>query len=236
MRRRRQILSHLNTEGGRPFASLSVLHAAGTAAEVHQAQAGSASQVDFDLYLSLQSTAGPAQPRTDWTTERVIATAAHDSRATDLPGGLGGLGGLGGGGGGGGSGAGGGAGGGAELQHVWHGPVQKKQQPVVVCAVATGWLQRVATRRRRRIRSARKKGRNNLCALGRSGEDGGSSHLAGHLSWAQDLGTAVRRARERARKQGWRCGRVGVDGQRLAAPTAVRGGLDDIASSRCTAD
>ena len=49
------------------------------------------------------------------------------------PGGLGGAGG-----GAGGVGGGGDGGGGEAAQHVWQGPVQRKQQPELVCAVATG--------------------------------------------------------------------------------------------------
>ena len=112
-RSRAQTLSHLKTEGGSPLASLRVLHAAGTAALVHQAQAASASQVALVVYLSSQSTAGP--------------------------GGDGGAGGPGGVGVGGGAGGLGGGGGGPPLQQVWQGPVQKKQQPLLVCFVAVGW-------------------------------------------------------------------------------------------------
>jgi hypothetical protein len=54
----RQTLSQVKTAGGSPRASARVLHADGTAALVHQAQAGSASQLALVVYLSLQSTTG----------------------------------------------------------------------------------------------------------------------------------------------------------------------------------
>jgi hypothetical protein len=106
----------LKTEGGSPLASLRVLQAAGTAALVHQAQAASASQVALVVYLSSQSTAGPGGDG-----------GAGGPGGVGVGGGAGGLGGLGGG------------GGGPPLQQVWQGPVQKKQQPLLVCFVAVGW-------------------------------------------------------------------------------------------------
>eukprot|EP01047_Picozoa_sp_COSAG01_P022993 COSAG01_NODE_1384_length_10514_cov_17.435046_3_plen_184_part_00 len=48
----------MKTAGGSPRASARVLHADGTAALVHQLQAGSASQLALVVYLSLQSTGG----------------------------------------------------------------------------------------------------------------------------------------------------------------------------------
>lgn len=59
-RRWRRVRQGERQGGGGDWGTFSVLHAAGTAALVHHAQAASASQVALALYLSLQSTAGPA--------------------------------------------------------------------------------------------------------------------------------------------------------------------------------